>query len=383
MALTNYEKAMLDTIAYAEGTMNWGHNGYDITLGHKQILGWTENTDIRHRCVGTTKYLTKEIIEQKGGKPCTEYKNGPFYKGEDKTWFTEATSDNSIAVGRYQFLGSTWATACEKVGLEFNAPLTKQNQDLVGAYLMNKKVNNTDLVNGYKSLTEFKKTIGKLKGTWESFKRALNNNYSITTKQMYDVYVYAYKAYKNGIQSGSYSGNKKGKSNIIDSNKVIFVGGLDNRSGDQSLQQQTNLLKQGLGSGISVSEFRYNNLSGALNEIESTPNTYVVLFSAGAEQSKKVAEKIISVKGSLGGLYIVEFYGGKNGTQSNTASRVKGAVALGVPPSNVYEGNSLSTGKDVVNGATSSNCSSPVGAHWCALKVIGQKIKSVKQSFTT
>jgi hypothetical protein len=186
MALTIYEKAILDTIAYAEGTLGVGNNGYDILVGFPRIIGWSTNTKIKHRCVKPTGNLTSEIIGQNGGKVC-----------EDKTWFNDSLS--SSAAGRYQFLGSTWATSTKKLGLGFNAPMTANNQDKVGIRLVktSRKVTDTELENGVKSLENFKVIINKLKNEWTSFKLNQPSNKK-SPKDYWTVYKYAVDVYKKG-----------------------------------------------------------------------------------------------------------------------------------------------------------------------------------------
>lgn len=378
--MTIYEKAILDTIAYAEGTLGVSQNGYDVLVTFPIIIGWSENTDIRHRCVKPTGNLTAQIIKDKGGTVCTDspVKTGP-------SWFrvvNESKGVNSTAAGRYQFLGSSWATTTEKLGLGFNAPMTKDNQDKAAlrAVKTKRKVTETELKNAYSSFSSFEVVRKKLENEWTSLKlnRTSSTSGDKTPSKYWEVYKYAVKVYKNGPQSGT-NGTSKGKSNKIFSNKVIFMGGLDNRSGDLSLSEQTTLLKQGLGGGVSVSSFRYTNLSDVLNEIDATPDAYVVLFSAGASNAKKVAEKLKDRDGSLGGLYIVEPYG----VSTNTKNSVIGAVGLGTPSKNVLVGTYEAAGLNIVQGTTPSNCSSPVGSHWCAINVVGGVIQGIRNSYTS
>lgn len=188
--MTKYEKAILDTIAYAEGTLGVSQNGYDILVGFKTIVGWTENTNIRHRCVKPTGDLTKSIIEQKGYEVC-----------EDDSWFLQERNSKgkllqSSAAGRYQYLGSSWATTTENIGLEFNAPMTKKNQNKACIYTVKnkRKVTEQDLMGSYDDFNTFRKTIKKMEEEWTSFK--LNNtNDRKTPKDYWIIYKHAVNSY--------------------------------------------------------------------------------------------------------------------------------------------------------------------------------------------
>ena len=183
--MTKYEKAMLDTIAYAEGTLGVSQNGYDVLVTFPTIVGWTENTDIRHRCVKPTGNLTEAKIKEKGGTVC-----------EDRSWDITVNGKKSTAAGRYQFLGSSWATTTEKLGLGFNAPMTKDNQNKAAlrAIKTKRKVTETELVNAYKSFAGFEVVREKLKNEWTSFKRN-DKKAKKTPKDYYEVYKYAVKRY--------------------------------------------------------------------------------------------------------------------------------------------------------------------------------------------
>jgi len=127
MALTREEKALLDTIAYCEGTLGVSNNGYDVVVGYKIIAGWTNDTTIVH-----------------GGR----------------SWYDKAT--NSTAAGRYQFLYDTWVG--EK---NINLPMNKENQDKKGIQLVNGalgKIKKSDLTN----FNVFKQALNKLCTIWAS-----------------------------------------------------------------------------------------------------------------------------------------------------------------------------------------------------------------------
>ena len=149
---------------------------------------------------------------------------------------------------------------------------------------------------------------------------------------------------------------------------AILVGGLDNRKGDYSLEEQVKLLKKNYSGN--VKGFRYNTeTSTILNFLKSNTNVSVVLFSAGCNKAKQIAE---SGYVDLNKIYIVEPYAVKGN------SSVSGAVSLGVPAKHVFVGGSKATGAGVVSGAASSEdikkgCTANT-SHWKALEGIGKLI---------
>lgn len=147
------------------------------------------------------------------------------------------------------------------------------------------------------------------------------------------------------------------------SNNIILMGGLDYRSGDLDINQQVEKLKKNI-TGKNVIGFRYNDLSGVLNEIEKNPESYVVLFSAGCNYASKISNKIKDKNR----LFIVECYA----TSENVKKSVGEAVSNGVPSKNVITGPNTSRGKGVVSGSTST----PSGTnHWGSLSYVGNFIK--------
>lgn len=103
--MTKTEKALLDMIAYAEGTLGVSQNGYDVIVDFYTIVDWTPDTDIIH---GNNDWNVK------GGS-------------------------NSTAAGRYQFKGSTWMgrwTGGSKTKKGQNVPMTKANQDAAALWLI-------------------------------------------------------------------------------------------------------------------------------------------------------------------------------------------------------------------------------------------------------
>jgi len=140
--MTNKEKALLDLIAYAEGTLGVSQNGYDVAVGYRIILGWDPNTKIVH-----------------GGSK----------------WYHKQT--NSTAAGRYQFKGSTWmgnwiGGTKKKEGQ--NVPMTKENQDAAALWLIKNKlksyyIDKRDVtIEELDNKNKFNIALQKLASTWAS-----------------------------------------------------------------------------------------------------------------------------------------------------------------------------------------------------------------------
>ncbi len=97
------------------------------------------------------------------------------------------------------------------------------------------------------------------------------------------------------------------KKNKKKPNRILLLGGLDYRSGDNKIDEQVALVKKG--SQLETKGFRYNNSNGLIQEIlESKKPMYVVLFSKGGQYSNEIAEAMKSKEFPLSYLYIVEPY---------------------------------------------------------------------------
>ena len=156
-----------------------------------------------------------------------------------------------------------------------------------------------------------------------------------------------------------------------ETNKIIFIGGLDNRKGDLKLPDQVELLKKGLQKDFEISPYRYSNGEGALNQIEKSKDPmYVIMFSAGARHSNKIASKMKQKGFDLNKIYIVEPWG-----KGNSVKRLQDTAELGVPAKNFLVGSSSSTGNGVISGATSTPNCSP--GHWCAVTEVGKIINEL------
>lgn len=101
-------KAMLDLIAFTEGTAGVSQNGYDVMNNFYKLIDWTENTNIEH--------------------------NGSEWR---------KTTEGSSAFGRYQFLEKSWKSTAKKLFNTDNAPVSKRNQDLFGAWKIYQRTSKT------------------------------------------------------------------------------------------------------------------------------------------------------------------------------------------------------------------------------------------------
>jgi len=151
--------------------------------------------------------------------------------------------------------------------------------------------------------------------------------------------------------------------NEMASNTVILMGGLDYRGGDLNIKQQTNKIKTKL-PNKNVLGFRYNDLTGVLGAIKNNPYSYVILFSAGCNQSSTIASAMKDKQK----LFIVEPYATSKGVTNSVSS----AVSAGVPSSNVVVGPNKPRGAGVVGGATKTPTNLD---HWGALDFVTTLIK--------
>lgn len=127
--MTREDKAILDMLAYAEGTLGVSNNGYDVVVGSKRVIaGWTKDTNIVH-----------------GGND----------------WYSK--SSNSTAAGRYQFLYGTWIG-----NNKINKPMTAANQDAKALELINGKISKINKTALGTSANEFNNLLQSLCTIWAS-----------------------------------------------------------------------------------------------------------------------------------------------------------------------------------------------------------------------
>ncbi len=162
--MTKEEKALLDMIAYSEGTLGVSNNGYDVLVGYRKIVGWTPDTTIVH---------------------------------QNSKWFDK--SNNSSAAGRYQFLYDTWIGNSKK-----NLPMNKINQDKRGIELINHRIGSIDKTT-LTSFNSFKQATDKLALTWASIPLSTTgrsyynkdgiNHTKVSLNQLFEVYKKALALY--------------------------------------------------------------------------------------------------------------------------------------------------------------------------------------------
>ena len=179
--MTKEERAILDVISYAEGTLGISQNGYDVLFTKRTIVGWTENTDIVHG---------------------------------NSDWVITSGGHRSSAAGRYQFLGSKWIS----INGDKNLPMTKDNQDAAAIKNINNRLKSTVIDSRSVSISElttrskFDIFLQKCAPEWASLpltktitfkgdvKQAGRGFYSSqnskkTADELYEVFMMAYSLY--------------------------------------------------------------------------------------------------------------------------------------------------------------------------------------------
>jgi LAS superfamily LD-carboxypeptidase LdcB len=163
---------------------------------------------------------------------------------------------------------------------------------------------------------------------------------------------------------------------------AILVGGLDNRTGDKTIDQQVALLKKGIGEDKKVKGFRYNtSTTEIINFLKQNPKTAVFTFSAGCNKAYDLSldKTIIDVQK----FFIIEPYA----SSSNTKTIVNNAVTKnGIPAQNVYVDTSEGRGGGIVVGASSSDSKeagqSYMEQHFNSLATVGAKVKNATNAPT-
>jgi hypothetical protein len=148
---------------------------------------------------------------------------------------------------------------------------------------------------------------------------------------------------------------------------VIFVSGLHNRSNDEPVKKQAKRVSDNLKISADVEGYSHTDSENALKALESEPNSYVLLFSAGCAYSEKFARKLKSLNKSLHNLYVIE-------PHSSAKQSVTSAVKLGLPESNVWVGSYAAAGLGIVSNPTSTKKTGCDKPHWCAIDQVARKL---------
>lgn len=147
---------------------------------------------------------------------------------------------------------------------------------------------------------------------------------------------------------------------------AVLIGGLDNRPGDLSIDQQVQKFKIGYGNK-KVKGFRYNTpISEINNFMEKNPKIPIFMFSAGCKKSYDLTNNKNVDKNKL---FVIEPYA----ADYDTKNIIKSAVDNGITPKHVFVGPDIYRGLDVVADASSSRAVD----HWSALNVVGQMKSNV------
>lgn len=139
-AVNKYQKALHDSIAYAEGTEGRGKDGYDITFAYRRFTSCAKHPNMRV-CDGLC----------------------------------------STAAGRYQFLTRTWNTTARAIGATTFEP---NNQEKGAAYLIS-RVRRVNVPTG-RAMTaaELANAMSKLSYEWASLPPGRYGQPTKTSNQM-------------------------------------------------------------------------------------------------------------------------------------------------------------------------------------------------------
>ena len=119
---------------------------------------------------------------------------------------------------------------------------------------------------------------------------------------------------------------------------------------------------------VDIDSYRYFDSKGIIKAIKDNPNSYIILFSAGAKYSNSIANEVLKNKGDLKKIYIIEPYNDFNTIYNS----VNSAVKLGVPEKNVWVGTKTSVGLGIVKNPKNTPYCLP--QHWCSLTEFGKII---------
>ncbi len=154
-AVVLYEKALHDSIAYAEGTRNYSHDGYDVMFDFHLMSS------------------------------CQSHPNQCIAYG----------SSCSTAAGRYQFLTTTWNGVKGALQLSSFEP---ENQERAGQYLINTVRHVTVPQTRAMTAAEFSNAMSKLSYEWASLPPGRYGQPTKTQSQMWAFYTGAVSSLVSG-----------------------------------------------------------------------------------------------------------------------------------------------------------------------------------------
>lgn len=159
-------KAMLEVLAFCEGTMGRSKNGYDIL----------QQVPRTSQCA-----FIKDWVEGDSYTSGHPNQRGVWWKIE-KTGKIEYIKLLSTASGRYQFIVGTWNSVAQKTGA---SRFTKNNQNINGDYLLKNRLGNdyNNLANlMFGDDSSLFRVLSKLSPEWDSIPEG-NSIYSYNTNK--------------------------------------------------------------------------------------------------------------------------------------------------------------------------------------------------------
>lgn len=184
-------RALLDTVSFLDNGIKTKNNGYDVLVG------------------STAK--NPRLIKNPDWFP--NYDKGMDFDNWKILIYspTKGHVVPSSAAGRYQIIYTTWKDSATKVTVPFtgvitnpkNPPFNKDNQDIVGHFLLTRKLNNggiskSDIEKSYSNFDLFVRILKSLKGEWESVDLLFKNGKfkGMTAKDVHNFFIASYDIYK-------------------------------------------------------------------------------------------------------------------------------------------------------------------------------------------
>lgn len=233
--LSNKQKALLDVISYAEGTLGWGeHNGYDCIVTFKPIPAWNENYSEGH---GLMSWFKKAADSTAAGR----------YQFISNSWLGISTTKNgtkNIPVVEYYIKGET------KPLKGHNCQFTAENQDLSANRKVNQRLERYGIKTDDITSSNWESYVDILALEWASFPyynttskpKAKNKSWTpgqgyypgqggkYDKDELWLVYTLALEAYTNGFVYAASRDNllEKINSKVGDSSSTNNIGSVNN-----------------------------------------------------------------------------------------------------------------------------------------------------------